>query len=214
MKFYSREIVEKARLARRGGLSLRSIEKKFKIPSSTLSKWVRDIKSDNIIYKKARVLESANINKYVNIFNNFIFRNEQLKVFASLLYWCEGSKYPSSNRLDFTNSDPRLIKTFLELLRSGFEIKEDKLRVRLQLHSSQNIKTESYYWSKTLNIPLKQFGKSTITNPNNKRKRLNYRGTCTIKYCDVKLLLQIKGIYEKFSTLIEEGCQSGNGAAC
>jgi len=86
-------------------------------------------------------------------------------------------------------------------LRKGFDINEEKIRVRLQLHSTHNEKKEKLFWSKMLNIPLNQFSKSTITNPNNKRKRLEYRGTCTIKYYDVKLLLQITGIYSFFGKL-------------
>ena len=45
MKFYDNDIVEKIREARVNGLSIRDLEKKFKISNSTISRWVRDIPS-------------------------------------------------------------------------------------------------------------------------------------------------------------------------
>ena len=90
-------------------------------------------------------------------------------------------------------------------MKIGFKINETKLRVRLQYHSNHDIGTENIFWSNLLCIPLNQFGKPTITIPKNKRKREGYRGTCTIKYYDVKLLLQITGIYEAFNQLVFSG---------
>ncbi len=198
MKFYEKGIVEKARLARKKGLSLRMIERQLGVPNSTISKWVRDIKSENHFYKKARLLEKENKNKLAYLLKNYQIDKNQAKILLSLLYWCEGSKYPSTNCVAFSNSDYLMIKTFIELLRTAFDIEEKKIRVRLQLHSTHNESKENMFWSRLLKISLSQFGKSTITVPKNKRKRLNYRGTCTIKYYDVKLLLNIIGIYESF----------------
>jgi transcriptional regulator with XRE-family HTH domain len=198
MKFYEQKIVEKARLAREKGLSLRAIEKQLGIPNSTISKWVRDIKIDNHFYKKARLLEKKSKNISAYLLKNYKIDKDKSKILLSLLYWCEGSKYPSTNCVAFSNSDYLMMKTFIELLRTGFYIDEKKIRVRLQLHSTHNESKENMFWSYLLKIPLSQFGKSTITKPKNKRKRLDYRGTCTIKYYDVKLLLNIIGIYESF----------------
>ena len=205
MKFYNKNLVNKARIYRKRGLSLRAIEKQINVPNSTISKWVRDIKSPNYFYKNARLQEKKHKDKESFLFNHYSIDINQAKIFVSLLYWCEGSKYPSSNCVAFSNSDPSMMKTFIQLLRKGFSIDEKKFRVRLQLHSTHNKEKENNYWSELLGIPLVQFGKPTITIPKNKRKRLNYRGTCTIKYYDVKLLLNILGIYEQFGTMFQGG---------
>ncbi|EKE14926.1 MAG: hypothetical protein ACD_12C00243G0002 [uncultured bacterium] len=205
MKFYDKEIVKKAREARKDGLSLRAIEKLINVPNSTISKWVRDIKSTNYFYKNARIQEKKHKDKEHPLFNNYSVNKYQARIFLSLLYWCEGSKYPSSNCVAFSNSDSSMMKTYIKLLRKGFDIDEKKFRVRLQLHSTHNEAKESNHWSKLLKISLDQFGKSTITIPKNKRKRLDYRGTCTIKYYDVKLLLNIMGIYEQFGKMFQGG---------
>jgi len=198
MKFYEKYLVEKARASRMQGLSLRSIEKKLKVPNSTISRWVRDIKIENHFYKKARLMEKENKNKLTYLLRNFDVNEDRAKILLSLLYWCEGSKYPSSNCLAFSNSDYFMMKTFIELLRKGFKINEEKIRIRLQLHSTQDENKEIKFWSDLIEVPIRQFGKSSITIPKNKRKRREYRGTCTIKYYDVKLLLQLTGLYEEF----------------
>lgn len=205
MKFYNKQIVKKARQARKDGLSLRAIEKIINVPNSTISKWVRDIQSTNHFYKNARLQEKKQKDKEISLFKNYLVDRNQAKIILSLLYWCEGSKYPSSNCVAFSNSDLSMMRTFIKLLRKGFDIDEKKIRVRLQLHSTHNIKKENIFWSKLLKIPLIQFGKPTITTPKNKRKRLDYRGTCTIKYYDVKLLLNIIGIYEQFGKIFQGG---------
>ena len=41
--------------------------------------------------------------------------------------------------------------------------------------------------------------KPTTTRPSHKMKRRRYFGTCTIKYFDVSLLLNLVGLYEAFA---------------
>ena len=84
----------------------------------------------------------------------------------------------------------------MELFRKGFNIDENKLRVHLQLHNTHNKKDATNFWHNLLKINKNQFYKPTITSPGRKMKRKNYMGTCTVKYFDVKLLLNIMGIYE------------------
>ena len=43
MRFYEQEVVEKARVERRKGISLKSLGKRFGIPNTTISRWVRDV---------------------------------------------------------------------------------------------------------------------------------------------------------------------------
>ncbi len=214
MKFYGRKIVERARLARRKGLSLRAIEIQLGVPNSTISTWVRDVKSNNHFYQKARLSEREEKNKFSHLLKDYEVDKDQAKILLSLLYWCEGSKYPSTNCVAFSNSDYVLLKTFIYLMRKGFAIEEEKFRVRLQLHTTHDIRKENNFWSRLLKISLTQFGKPTITIPKDKRKRSVYRGTCTIKYYDVKLLLQLTGIFEAFAGKFGEVPEWTNGTRC
>lgn len=205
MRFYSDKIVKKIRkLRKEKGLSLDKLEKKFEIQSSTISRWIQDINSNNPIFLSAQRREQEARHRYVNLVNVNHLSIRQAKLLCSLLYWCEGSKYPSSNTLAFSNSDEILITTFLFLLRRAFKIDENKLRVHLQLHTTHRKEEITNYWSKLLGITKDKFYKPTVTKPTHTMKRLNYKGTCTIKYHDVKLLLGVMGIYESLADKINK----------
>lgn len=198
MVFYDKKIVEQVRVARQKGASLRALEKRFKVPNSTISKWLRDIESNAPNFIRARKREGEYLKEYSDLFQGFTIDSKTAKIISGLMYWCEGSKYPSSGNVSFTNSDQKLIKSFLSLLRLGFDIQEEKIRVLLQLHSTHNIPEVISYWSKLLGVPESQFYKPTITNPTGKMKRKGYMGTCTVRYLNVKLLLNLTGIFQSF----------------
>ncbi len=198
MKFYQEEVVRRARAIHLGGASIKNIESRLGIPDSTISHWVRDVKSKNRAFTLAREKEYEAKKYYLGQLENIATDTNSARVFSSLLYWCEGSKHPSTNFVAFSNSDEKLVKTFLSLLRKGFRIDESKLLAHLQLHTTHDINASIKYWAKLLKIPENKFYRPTITKPNKLRKRNDYRGTCTIKYFDVKLLLGLMGIYESF----------------
>lgn len=186
---------------RKQGFSLRQLEAKYGISRVTISRWVRDIKSTNTNFERYRESESEHKAVFREDGKVKKLNPETCRLLLAILYWCEGSKPPSSNFIAFSNSDPQLVKAFLFLLRKSFDIDESKLKVHLQVHDSQNYQQLVEFWQQHLEIEKGNFYKPTITTPNNKRRRLNYQGTCTIKYFDVKLLYQIVGIYEAFGNL-------------
>ena len=86
----------------------------------------------------------------------------------------------------------------------GFELDEKKFRVHLQLHTTHNKKNITEMWSKLLKIPETQFYPPTLTQATNRMKRLDYQGTCSVRYHDFTVFHQIKGIYEKFSLFMDK----------
>lgn len=214
MKFHSDDLVLKIRERRKQGISLRNLEKEFGIANTTISRWVRDIYSKEPNFLKARISELAYKSQFRPEVQQLRVDKTSARILASLLYWCEGSKYPASNQLAFSNSDATMVKTFLELLRKGFTISEKNLRVHLQLHTTHNVKAVTKFWSKLLNIGKGKFYKPTLTKPTKSMKRRNYVGTCTIKYYDVKLQLQITGIFETFASKFGEVSEWSNVQLC
>ena len=95
-----------------------------------------------------------------------------------------------------------MVNTFFKLLKQAFEIDINKTRIHLQIHSTHDFNEVKKFGSDLLKIPENQFYKPTITNPGNKMKRSDYMGTCTLKYFDLKILLQLTGIFEEFSKKI------------
>ncbi|MFA5021199.1 MAG: hypothetical protein WC517_04040 [Patescibacteria group bacterium] len=196
MKFYDNSIVARAREKRKKGFSLRAIGKELNISDATISRWVYDIKVDNRKQAGNREKIFKAKKRHLRSVKAFKINRTNSRLLCSLIYWCEGAKYPINDFVALANSDELLIKTFIKLFRKSFTLDEGKFRVQLQLHESHNEKDMINYWSKMLRIPKRQFHKSTITAPKNKMKRHNYYGTCTVKYYDVKILWQMTGLYE------------------
>lgn len=206
MRIYSDKIVQRARQLRKKNFSYREIGKIFNIPSSTVRKWCFDIQAG-----RGRSLKEIKKNekirrKFFREGKNFIKRlnldkisQDQARLFASLLYWCEGTKYPIETRVNFVNSNAQMMKMFIQLLRKGFDLDEKKFRAHLQIHSNHNFENLRKYWSKLLNISETQFIKPTITKPTGNRHRNDYKGTCTLRYYDYRILLRLSAIYENFA---------------
>ena len=200
MKFYEQKIVNKVlRRAEEQSLSARKLASVFNIPDATISSWIRRLATGRKNKRFPNFQESVQRKQYAGALKSFKLDKGTVRILCALLYWCEGSKYPASNCINFCNSDSQLVEVFLHLLRRGFDIKEEKLRAYLQLHSTQNIRQETAYWSKALGIPRGQFYKPTITKPTRTMKRPVYHGTCTIKYYNVTLLWGIMGLYGEFA---------------
>ncbi len=175
---------------------------------------MRDIPSEETLFNKARANEINLKNMFKGLVKTYSIDSNTAKILTALFYWCEGSKYPASNCLGFTNSDPALVKTFLELLRKGFVIEESRLKASLQIHSTHEYNDVLKFWSDLLKINKDKFYRPTITQPRHNMKRQNYVGTCTIKYHDVKLLLSIIGLYESFAVTVGEVAEWTKAEGC
>lgn len=199
-KFHPDNIVQKARKLKKKGISAAEISRRLNVGDTTVIRWCEDIPSDNSYHLYAQKLRNEAKEKSAELTKNVKLTRDNAKILASILYWCEGSKYPSSNFIAFSNSDINLVITFLNLFRLGFQPEEKKLKASLQLHTTHNKDEITSFWSKILKIPKSQFYKPTVTKPTKNMKRRGYNGTCTIRYYDIYLLLEITGIFEEFST--------------
>jgi len=203
IKFYQEDIVRKARNLKRKGVTAAKIAKDLNIGDTTILRWCTDIPSNNLYHLYAQKLRDRAKEKSIKLGKNINLTKKKAKILASILYWCEGSKYPSNNFIAFSNSDIDLTITFLKLFKLGFGPKESKLKVSLQLHTTHDKEKITSFWSRILNIPKSQFYKPTITKPTKNMKRMNYKGTCTIRYYDIYMLLEMMGIYEGFAKKIK-----------
>jgi hypothetical protein len=74
------------------------------------------------------------------------------------LYWGEGTK-SARDLVAFTNTDPVMIRFFIKWL-ALFDIKKDKLKIKLHLYSDMEVDEKISFWSKYLNIKKIQFQKT------------------------------------------------------
>ena len=205
MEFYTQDIVKEARNLKAKGVATKEITKKFGITRETLSRWCFDMVSTNSNHLRSQKIKEENRRKGEGHANSLSIDKITAKVLVALIYWCEGYKYPNCNCIGFANSDVNLVKTFLRLFRIGFNPKEEKLKVHLQIHDTHDKNEVTHFWSQVLNIPISQFYKPTITKPLLKMKRMDYKGTCTIRYYDVSLYQEISGTYEAFFKKVIRG---------
>ena len=126
---------------------------------------------------------------------------EKLRIAGVMLYWAEG--YKKGDGIDFTNSDPDMVKLFLEFLRGICGVGEKRLRVYLYAFEDQNIDGLKHFWNKITQIPIKQFSKvyvrKTDVNSGNNSRRMPY-GVVHIRYYDKKLLQTIVGWIEDYKS--------------
>lgn len=209
---------ERSKELRKKGMSIKEISCLLGVAKSSVSLWVRNVplslKAKNILQAKhtagqvraVEVLHKRTENK-LNIAKEFA--RETLKDFhktqsvqrvcCALIYWCEGSKTITDRELKFTNSDPVLMSTFLELLRSSFSINEIKFRACVHLHDYHDEKVQLQFWSKTTKIPLSQFMKSYKKPHTGKQRKENYQGCVQVSYNDVIVARQVQAVARMFS---------------
>lgn len=84
----------------------------------------------------------------------------KLKYLALGLYWGEGGK-TANHGVRITNSDPGVIKVFLEYLRKICRAKEDKIHFYLQTFKDNDIEIAKSYWAEQLKIDPKRINSGT-----------------------------------------------------
>lgn len=213
---HSINIINNAKKLRHQGFSFGEIAKKLKIAKSTAHLWVKRVELNEEalkelnnkrifarlkglkVLKENRERRKKDIKKLAMLsVNNIKLNREIKKLLCSFLYWGEGSK--NTNSLIFTNSDPIMIKSFLTLLRTSFELDENKFRALVHIHEYHNEKDIKNYWSIITNIPLSQFSKSYLKPHTGKNAKEGYKGTISISYYDYKIALELSFVYNWFA---------------
>lgn len=106
-------------------------------------------------------------------------------VAAAMLYLAEGAK--GEGAFAFGNSDHRIIRYRMYLLRTSFDVDESKFRIQVMCRADQDEAELQAYWSEVTGIH--QFIKTHIDarTEGSPTKRLDYKGVCKTSYHDVSL---------------------------
>ena len=192
-KFVERE---RARELRAQSWTLQEIADELGVAKGSVSVWVRDVeftpKPRNrghaghqphpLHVKKLAEIERCRIEaeaKYREM------SDDQLDAFALGLYAGEGAKTPGA--VSMANTNPLLLRLFVDWLRRNFDIEEDRLRARLYLHQGLDLDEATAYWSAVTSIPETQFQRPyrAVADPS-RRHAKHERGCLTIVYhCSV-----------------------------
>jgi len=224
MKSRYRHLKQRIIILRKSGKTYTEIRKIIgvNIPKSTLSDWCSSIslspkqrqrveyliqRGTNKGRAVALVVNKLKREKYIrtvrdriNHLSGKLKDRNTAKIALAMLYLGEGSKNQRGS-LMFGNSDPLVIRLFLNLLRRCYDVDENKFRCTLQCKADQNIKRLEKFWSKITDIPLSQFYKAridprTIGKPS---RKLDYKGVCRIDYFSGDVFMELKQIVNVIS---------------
>lgn len=206
---------ESARKLRRQGKSIKDIAREVDVSSSTVSRWVRDIKLTDLQLSNLKQQQKqwkyqnkgAQRNKNNAQSRRLKYQNEGrlkakeadiLHMQGCMLYWAEGAK--DRNRLEFVNSDVNMIELFIDFLRISLKIPDSQIHARIHCHSDnpEDISNIQEYWSDILKLPLENFGKVQIKNGSKSRKnRLEY-GVCGLRVESTSYVQHIFGAIQEY----------------
>lgn len=164
---------------RKRGFSYSEILKELPVAKSTISLWLREVglskkQKQRITEKKLKAgLRGANVRKQRRILlQNEIYRlaeaeikdisERELWLMGIMLYWAEGSKEkegrPGSG-VQFSNSDPRMIKFFLLWLKRILKIPDSDICFEIYIHENNLNRSKQVinFWINSAGFSESQF---------------------------------------------------------
>lgn len=208
--------MDKARILRKQGHSVKEITRMLGVAKGSVSLWVRSIKltvkQKKRLSEKGHSLEVIEKRRVARLANEYsrrqIFFQHAVKEINNIsrrdlffigqgLYWGEGAKH-SRGTAAFYNSDPRLIQIMMRFYKEICKVPNTKFRAQISLHPHLDTLRAEKYWSKVSGIPLSQFQKTSQQhNKASKGKKDSLpMGTFTIGVYDTQLFLKIMGWME------------------
>jgi len=183
-----------ARELRKNGKSIKTIAELTGAAKSSVSVWVRDIVltseqkeqlvlSERIGIRRGQLLGGeyhrqkrlSQIKAAEEDGRKFMSKltKKELLLVGLALYWGEGSK--KSTKLQFCNSDPKMIQFLLLWLGECFGIRTEEIRCRVginEIHKERDVLVKKY-WSEITRIPLQQFETTSLKHTDNRKVYTN-----------------------------------------
>jgi hypothetical protein len=197
----------------------------IKVPKSTLATWFKGLPLPDEYHERIKTQHAKNFLKMraqsdlirKKKRDEFVARVEHenrdsislckenmaaLKIIAVILHLAEGSK-GKNGYLTFGNSDPLIIRLFVNLLRKCYNIDESKFRCTVQCRADQDTTKLETFWSGITGISLSQFyaariDKRSIGKPTLKQ---SYKGVCRITYYSSALDRELKYVAQMLLTM-------------
>lgn len=197
-KKLSDEVIQKIITLRSHGLSLPEISREVSISKTTVLRYIKDVEilpeflaqwagKRGGSRKKKLLQQQIALEEGKKIVGSLTEKEKML--FLSALYWAEGSK----GDFGLSNTDPDLIKIFIEGLREVFNISDDRLRVSVRIYEDLDREECLSFWSQVVGIPKEQFVNVNVL-VGKKKGKLPY-GMCRVRVTKgASLLKKIMGI--------------------
>lgn len=141
-------------------MSITDLMKKYTLPKTTIWYYVRDIqlakshKQALLSRRSSGIKRMAKGWKLAEIEANNILSHLQPSsiwpILFTALYWSEGTK---KGGFVFTNTDQNMVRVFVKILRTQFEISNKDFEVLVRVNSSMNLSICKTHWSKVTGVP-------------------------------------------------------------
>ncbi len=134
----------------------------------------------------------------------------KLQTIALIIWLCEGTKPRKDKRwknaysyaIEVTNTNPLIIKIFIDFLRKIIKVPNQKMHAQVQIHKGDNQKEIEFFWSNVTDIPITQFNKTIIREKGRKPEKT--KGTFKIRIYDKIIFQKLENLLrlelEKFNT--------------
>jgi DNA-binding MarR family transcriptional regulator len=179
------------------GRSVKEIASLLDVSQASTSVWVRDIDLTNeqreALVERARALRNRSRSAhfrarrlaYQNEGRTLARQGDALHVAGCMLYWAEGSK--SRNSIQFVNSDPAMVRKFVDFLRTQFAVADEAFRLDCNLFADhvEHQREIEQFWLDTLALPQSCLRKSTVNvySKHSQKKRRNKLPYGTVRIC-------------------------------
>ncbi len=205
---------------RKKGISMTFIEKKYGIPRSTLSGWFKNIilnklqkkkldrgRKKALIYARQKALIWHNTQKIgrlrkaeqegQEVLEKINNDNNVTELALALLYLGEGFK--KSTTTGMGNTDPLILKFFLDILIKIYNVNIKNIALFLHLRADQDPEKIKKYWAQQLHVPLNVFRKTSIDKRTAGTKTYpSYKGVCVINCGNVAIQRRLVYIGRKY----------------
>jgi transposase-like protein len=202
------------------GRSIKEIARLLGVSTSSVSHWVRDIEltdaqhaalqARNGLHERQRLARAAMAAKArarrtaAQQDGRQRARSPGYRYAAGcMLFWAEGSR--QRNKVVFTNSDPAMVRFFVEFIREFFEISSDRLRLTCNLFADHEARQRGIenFWLRTVGLPRSCLCKSTVNRysrySQKKRKNKLPYGTCRVVVHSTEIAQTIYGSIQELA---------------
>ncbi len=179
----SHQEIDKITDLRKRGYTISEIQAVTRRGRATISKYAKSVKILPRFYKRwenkqrsmtlKREYELERSNKQAKSLINKINERDKL-IIASCLYWGEGTK----KDFNLSNTDPELIKTFINYIKY-FGIKKEDLLITIRIYEDINRSEAIKYWASIVGIKENQIRNVNVLK-GKKDGKLKY-GMCRIR---------------------------------
>jgi len=227
MKIRERE--EARKLRKEKGLSLKRIAEELGVSKGSVSIWVRDI---SLTKTQMKVLDHNF--KVKNSYNSRVAgahalreqaakrhlewqqegrektkEQDPLHLMGCMLYWCEGYRKNNRNTVSLSNSDPYLVRVFVNFLKKTLSLKNEDISFKINHYDDiVSLREAEKFWLKFLSLPRKCLRKATLNHLSfySKRKKcgsLKY-GTCCVMVHKTQVIQHIFGAIQEYGGFMRQ----------